>query len=165
MKTVLGYINKFILFFIPETRGFGFKRFLYRTQGYKIGANVRICSSARIYGPGNIEIDDNVWIGPEVMIISSSLIKIEKNTGLGPRTYVATGTHNVGDIKGTMLGTGINKDVIIEEGCWFGPNITVLPGVTIGKMCIIAAGAVVTKDIDPYTMVGGIPARIIRSLK
>lgn len=165
MRTFIGFLNKFILFFIPETRGFGFKRFLYRCQGYKIGNNTRICSSARIYGPGKIELGNNVWIGPEVMIVSSSLIKIEDNSGLAPRAYVSTGTHRIGDIEGTMLGTGINKDVIIKRGSWIGPYVVIMPGLTIEEMTIVGAGAVVTKNFDSYSLLAGVPARVIKDLR
>ena len=165
MKTILGYLNKFIFFFIPETRGFALKRFLYRLQGYEIGENTRICSSARIYGPGKIVLGKNVWIGPEVMVVSSSLITIGDNSGLGPRAYVSTGTHRIGDIEGTMLGTGINMDVNIKRGSWIGPYALIMPGITIEEMTIVGASAVVTKDFPSYSILAGVPAKVIRDLR
>ena len=52
--------------------------------------------------------------------------------------------------------------MIIEEDVWFGANVTILKGVTIGRSSIIAAGAVVTKDVPPYSIVGGVPAKVIK---
>ncbi|MBV4357845.1 hypothetical protein KTO63_11845 [Parasegetibacter sp. MAH-26] len=54
--------------------------------------------------------------------------------------------------------------ITIEDGAWIGSRVTILPGVTIGEKSIIAAGAVVTKDVEPYTLVGGVPAKIIKHL-
>ncbi|MBE6056056.1 hypothetical protein FDB88_16830 [Clostridium sporogenes] len=54
--------------------------------------------------------------------------------------------------------------VILQEGCWLGENSTILCGVTIGKCSIVAAGAVVTKDVPDYTIVGGVPAKIIKTI-
>lgn len=59
---------------------------------------------------------------------------------------------------------GAAKPVEIGEDCWLGIGVTVLPGVTIGKGCVVAAGAVVTKDVAPFTLVGGVPAKLIRYL-
>lgn len=165
MKSLLNYLIKIILIFIPETRCFRFKRCLYRLVGYKIGKNVRICSSARIYGPGIIELGNNVWIGPEVMIISSSKITIEENSGLGPRVYVSTGTHKIGDIKDTMLGTGINMDVHIKKGCMISSYALIMPGITVEEMTVVAAGAVVTKNFNSFSLIAGIPAKVIKDLR
>lgn len=165
MKALFQYINKFILFLLPETKCFALKRFIYRLQGYKIGKNTRICSSARIYGPGKIEIGENVWIGPEVMIISSSYIKIDDNSGLGPRVYISTGTHKIGDTKNTMLGTGINKDVLIKKGCMISSYALIMPGITIEEMTVVGAGAVVTKNFNSYSMLAGVPAKVIKDLR
>lgn len=55
-----------------------------------------------------------------------------------------------------------DKDVIIEEDVWIGANVTILKGVTIGKLSIIAAGALVIKDVPPYSIVGGVPAKFLK---
>lgn len=59
---------------------------------------------------------------------------------------------------------GYDKDVVIEEDCWIGCNVTLLCGVTIGRGCTIAAGAVVNKDIPPYCIAGGVPAKVIKRI-
>lgn len=165
MKILFRYLNKYILFFLPETRCFALKRFIYRLQGYDIGSNTKICSSARIYGSGKILIGDNVWIGSEVMIISSSKIIIENNIDIAPRVFIGTGTHVIGDIDGRMAGKGISKEIILKRGCWIGSNVIIQPGVTVEMMSIINSGAVVTKNFDSYSLLAGVPAKVIKNLR
>jgi putative colanic acid biosynthesis acetyltransferase WcaF len=166
MKTHINYINTLIFRVLPETRFFGLKRYLMRLAGIKIGENSRVCSSVTISGNGTIEIGDNVWIGPQVFLSASTpaSIKIASHCGIAPQTYIATGTHEI-DYEGlSSLGPGLNLDVIIEEGAWIGPKVAILPGLTIGKKAIVAAGAVVSKDVAEKTMVGGVPAKFMKNI-
>lgn len=72
-------------------------------------------------------------------------------------------THEIGDSR-KRAGKPIGKDIVIKNGSWIGARVTILPGVTVGEGCIIAAGSVVTKDCLPNTMYGGVPAKFIKSL-
>lgn len=80
---------------------------------------------------------------------------------------ILSSDHNYFDINQPMImqGKGVEKYVIIEDDVWIGRSTIVLPGVTIGKGSIVGAGAVVTKDVEPYSIVGGIPAKLIRKRK
>ena len=164
MKTYISYINSLIFRLLPETRWFGFKRFSIRLMGVNIGENVRVSSSVRIIGNGNLSIGDNTWIGPETMIVATSNISIGENVDIAPRVYIGTGTHEIGTDGHRMAGKGIEKDVKIGSGTWIGTGSIILPGVTIGPMCIIAAGSVVNKDVKDNTLVGGTPAKMIKQL-
>lgn len=165
MNSVLLYFIKIITFFIPETRGFGVKRFLYRSAGVKIGKNVRICSSAKILGNGHLEIGDNTWIGPDAFIISSSKIRIGSNVDIAPKVYIGTGTHVIDLSSANVAGEGISKDVFIENGCWLGVNSLILPGVVVKEKCVVAAGSLLNKTIDKtHVVIAGIPAKEIKSL-
>lgn len=164
MSSTLLYFIRIVLFCIPETRLFGLKRFFYRLAGVKIGSNVRICSSAKIQGNGILEIGDNTWIGSETLIISSSKITIGSDVDIAPRVYIGTGTHIIDVNSPNVAGQAISKDVIIGDGCWLGVSSIVLPGVVIGKKAIIAAGAVVQATVADQTIVGGIPAKFIKSI-
>ena len=84
---------------------------------------------------------------------------------IAPRAFIGTGTHEIDMYTAGIAGKGVSKDIVIADGCWLGAGSIILPGVNVGYKSVIAAGAVVTKNIDSYTMVGGIPARIIRTLK
>lgn len=162
MKSFVKYFFRLLIYFIPETRFFELKSLIYRIQGYDIGRNTRICSSARIYGSGKIKIGNNVWIGSEVMIISSSKITIEDDVDIAPRVYIGTGTHIIGDIIGRIAGTPISKDILIKKGSWIGSNAIIQPGVTVETMNIVNSGAVVTKKFKPYSVLAGMPARIVK---
>ncbi|MCM4155369.1 acyltransferase [Gramella sp. AN32] len=156
---------KFVLFFLPETRFFGLKRKLFRFAGATIGENVRICSSVSIIGNGNLSIGDNTWIGHQTCIISSSSIIIGKNVDIAPRVYIGTGTHVV-DIKSPNIsGAGISENITIKDGCWVCVGSIILPGVELGIKSITAGGSLVNKNVLPFTIVGGVPAKLISKLK
>ena len=92
----------------------------------------------------------------------TSKIVIGDNGLMGPGTMIFASNHN------TKIGMLINsqplvgKDVIIGNDVWIGANVTIVAGVTIGDGCVIAAGSVVTKDIPPYSIAGGVPAKVIK---
>ncbi|MFQ6998067.1 MULTISPECIES: DapH/DapD/GlmU-related protein [Lachnospiraceae] len=65
---------------------------------------------------------------------------------------------------GRRAGKDVYKTIHIKEKCWIGAEVLILPGVTIGKGCVVAAGAIVTTDVEENTMVAGVPARIIKRL-
>jgi acetyltransferase-like isoleucine patch superfamily enzyme len=105
-----------------------------------IGKNVIINKGATILSPGKVEIEDNVLIGPEVKI--------------------ATVDHDFYD-RHNLLHFG---KVTIKENAWIGIGAIICPGVTIGRNAVVAAGAVVTKDVPDNVVVGGNPARFIKEL-
>jgi len=155
---------KLIFFALPETRLFGFKAHLLQLAGARLGENVRVCSSANILGSGDLVVGDDTWIGHQVLICTSSRVTIGRAVDIGPRVYIGTGTHEIDSDGARTAGAGINKDVVIADGVWLGVGSTVLPGVTIGEKSVIAAGAVVTEDVPPRVVAGGIPARVLRQL-
>jgi acetyltransferase-like isoleucine patch superfamily enzyme len=157
------FITK-IFYFFPETRLFRIKAVMLRWAGASVGRGFKLCSSVRIIGQGPLEIGDHVWIGPETLIVASSLVKIGSHSAIAPRVYIGTGTHDI-DSKGLgSAGNGVSKNVVIEDGVWLGAGVMVLAGVTVGKKSVIAAGAVVANDAPQGMVVGGVPAKVIRSL-
>ncbi len=90
---------------------------------------------------------------------------IGNRTLIGPGVRICTGTHsNDMEDRRAALGTSCAKPIIIEEDCWIGANAVILPGVRVGRGSTVAAGAVVTRDVECMTLVGGVPARQIRKL-
>lgn len=148
---------------IPETKGFALKRWLLRRAGAKVGNNVRICSSAFIGGCGQLTIDNDTWIGHKSTIIASSKIIIGKRVDIAPGVLITTGTHEIDFNGNRVAGPGVSKAVTIGDGCWICANSTILPGVTVGDMSLVAAGAVITKNVEPYSVVGGVPAKLLRT--
>lgn len=165
MKSITLYIVSMIIRNLPETRAFGIKRILYRWAGATVGKNVRICSSVRILGAGNLEIGDNTWIGHETLIVASSNIKIGKDVDIAPRVFIGTGTHIIDINSPNVAGEGISKDIKIGDGCWLCVNTSILPGVEIGKKSIVGAGAVVTKSfVEESIIIAGIPAKELKRI-
>lgn len=144
--------------FSPPKRAFG-----------EIGNNVIITPPCTWGNPSNVYIGNDVGIGPYAMVsaINAKLI-IKGKCAIAERLTVHTGNHTrilgkfITDINETNKPKGYDKDVIIEEDVWIGCNVTLLSGVTIGRGSTIAAGAVVNKDIPPYCIAGGVPAKILK---
>ena len=89
-------------------------------------------------------------------------ILIGKNVLIGPNVVIRSNNHNYQDTSIPIIKQGMTKGVIIiEDDVWISSNCVILPNCTIGEGSIIAAGAVVTKDIEPYSIFGGIPAKKI----
>lgn len=149
---------------IPESHFFGLKRLMWRLAGATIGKNVKISSSLKVYGVGELEIGDNTWIGYQTIIATSSKVTIGANVDIAPRVYIGTGTHIINPDFDHVAATDISKDVKIGNGCWLCACSTILPGVNLGEKCVIAAGAVVNNSFGNRVMVGGTPARIIKRI-
>ena len=118
------------------------------------------------FGSGNkIEIGDKSGIGLNARI--QGPLKIGKYVMMGPDVIIYTRNHKANSIEKPMIEQGETRaeEVIIEDDVWIGARAVILPGVKIGKGAIIGAGAVVTKDVEPYTVVGGVPAKIIKYRK
>lgn len=107
----------------------------------RVGKHVFINHGCSFLDLGGITIEDHVLIGPQVKLVT-------ENHPLNPE-----------DRRGMLA-----KPILIKENAWIGAGATLLPGVTIGKNSVVAAGAIVTKDVPPDTVVGGIPAKILKSI-
>ena len=112
----------------------------------------------------NIHVGKNFIANYNVTILDIAPVWIGDYVMIGPNTLIATVNHPLSPL-GRRRHLGIAKPVSIGNDVWIGGNVTILPGVTIGDNVIIAAGAVVTKDIPDNCVVGGIPARVIKSIE
>ncbi len=131
----------------------------------KVGANVTISAGCVFQPPSNVEIGDDVYIGPECWFMTSEArIRIGSGVIFGPQVAIITGNHNTGDLDKRMFDVTDKRpfddeDVTIEDDVWIGFRATVLKGVRVGTGSVIAAGAVVTRDVAPFDVVAGIPAK------
>lgn len=101
-------------------------------------------------------------IGPNCLVSTGTII--EEHVMMGPECLIYTTNHKFVKNKMEFDGNTEVKKVVIGERAWIGARVIILPGVTIGKGAIIGAGAVVTKDVPPYHVAAGNPAKIVRNL-
>ena len=108
-----------------------------------------------------ITIGNNVFINFDCTFLALGGITIEDDVQIGPKVSLITENHpqNPRERKGL-----IGKPIHIKKNAWIGANATILPGVTVGENSIVAAGAVVSKDVPDNTIVGGIPAKFIKNI-
>ncbi len=139
---------------------------LLRLLGVNAGKNVKIKGNFNVVYGDRIFIGKNVYIGRNAEFHSgpSSKIVVGDDTFFGPSVYIDTHMHNFTDtnLPMNMQGT-TEKDVIIGRDVWVGVNAVILSGVRIGDGAIVGAGAVVTKDVGKSCIVGGVPAKLIRT--
>ena len=160
------YLYRLVTNLLPETRFFKLKAVLLRWCGAKIGSNVRINSSAIIQGNGSLEIGNDVWIGPCVHIMTGAgaAVSIGSCVDIAPHVYIGTGSHEIAVDGCRAAGTGFNKSITIGNGVWLCARVVVLPGVSVGGMAVVAAGAVVAHDVQAHAVSGGVPCRKIRDI-
>ncbi len=113
-----------------------------------------------------VKIAKGVWIGYLAFIdqppeIAESMVEIHEGVGIGFRNNIFA--HDSSPV--WQGGKCIFKKVVIERNVYLGANVTILPGVRIGESAVVGAGAVVTKDVEPFTIVVGIPAKPIGKVK
>lgn len=111
----------------------------------------------------NISLGDNVYINFNCVILDVAPVRIGSHVMMGPAVQIYTASHPL-DAKERAKGLELGKAIRIEDHVWLGGGCILCPGVTIGAGSIVAAGAVVTKDVPPGVIVGGNPVRVIRSV-
>lgn len=156
-----------VLFFMPH---FSFNRLrtaLYRFAGVGIGVRTLVLGSMELSGRGKywrrLKIGDDCQITSPLYLDLNGPVTIGDRVAVGHHVVMITTDHDHSAPE-KRCGAGRIRPIVVEEGAWIGARATVLPGVTIGRGSVVAAGAVVAADVEPHTLVGGVPARRIRSL-
>jgi len=138
-----------------------FRRFFYRLAGLKIGHGSTIHTHARFYDPRNIVIGDDTIVGEEAVLDGRDKLTIGHHVALATQVMIYNSEHAIEHNDFVAK----NAPVLIEDYCFIGPRAIILPGVKVGRGAVVAAGAVVTKDVPPSAIVGGVPAKIIGERK
>lgn len=138
------------------------RKVYYKLMGMKIKKNSVIFRRSDVLAPNKIEIGENCAIGWFTHLDGRGGIKIGNNTNISSYAKIVTGTH---DIDSNDFVKGCFKQVVIGDNVWICTGALILPGVKIGNGAVVAAGAVVNKDVGPYEVVGGVPAKKIRERK
>lgn len=142
---------------------------LYRLAGFKIGtgctirANVKLISGVPDFYD-KLVLGPNVFISDHVTINLDAEVRLGENVSIGPHVLIYTGGHKIGPSSQRRLPDVTTGPVTIEDGAWIQVGAVILPGVTIGRGTIVAAGAVVFQDVPPNSYVRGNPAKVVSQL-
>lgn len=134
------------------------RRWFYQMLGANFGKNCMPSRRVEILLPKGLKLGDGVAVGWFAELDARGGITVDHDTNISSHAKLITGSHDIDDPNFTADFLPIH----IGHHCWIGTGATILQGIKIGDGAVVAAGAVVTKDIPPYTVVGGIPAKIIR---
>jgi acetyltransferase-like isoleucine patch superfamily enzyme len=159
----LEFVTGFLWWGVGEMPIHHFRRFFYRLFGMKIGQGSSVHMRVRIYDPRNISIGEDTIVGESVVLDGRASLIIGNHVDIATGAMIYNGQHDIRDPEFKA----VNKTNVIEDYAFIGPNAIILPGVTIGKGAVVGAGAVVTKNVEPMSIVGGVPAKEIgkRDLK
>lgn len=140
--------KKLFKLLVKSMPGYQVRASLLRWAGYRIGSQVYIGEDLIIIDEpedrGLVSIGDRVAISPRVTLVVSSRPNFSRVAAYVPTKHAA---------------------VVIERDAWLGTGAVILPGIRIGEGAVVAANAVVTRDVEPYTIVAGVPARVIRPVE
>lgn len=138
----------------------------YRRLGAKLADKVFIAKDVKVIGDFSlINMKYNSSLTEGCVVIAKEKILIGENTAIAYGVMLLTSSNPRGPLnKMARLYPRKVKPVKIGDNCWIGARAIILPGVTIGDYCVVAAGSVVTKDFPDYSVVGGVPARVIKVL-
>ncbi len=156
-KTIGLEFNVFFLHCIFKIPSHNFRHLFAMWSGIKIGSGSTIHTNCRFYNPRNISIGKDTIIGEFSILDGRDKLIIGNHVDIASQVMIYNSEHNIND----KYFSPIIAPVEIDDYVFIGPRAIILPGVKIGKGAIIAAAAVVTKDVPPYAIVGGVPAKII----
>ncbi len=178
---------EFIVINIPGGIGFYMRSFYYQKRMVKTFKNNRFESGFKMEYPRNIQLGSNSYFGSNCKIFATELSKVKigsrasfnanvminargkgkiiigDNVLIGPNVVIRSNNHSFDTTKFPIIDQGmIEGEIIINDDVWIGSNAVILPNCKIGKGVIVAAGAVVTSDVESYSVVGGVPANLIK---
>lgn len=143
---------------LPRSMGSGWKRFLLRLFGAKIHPTAIVYSSAKVYYPANLEMEEYSCLASDVDCYNVALLRIGANTTVSQGAYLCTASHDITN----PLNQLITAPIVIEDQAWVAAGAFVGMGVKIGQGVVVGARAVVFKDVEAWTVVGGNPAKFIK---
>lgn len=147
--------------FPEDARGCKLRGLIYRPFLKKCGKNFQVGINAKLEHFNNIEIGDDVYIGHGCWISGiRGGIHLDNQVMLGPFVKMVSSNHTPNN-NSFRFGPGIGAKITISKGTWVGSNSVITAGVNIGECCLVGAGSVVTKDFDSFSILAGIPAKLI----
>ena len=136
-----------------------YRAFILRCFGAKIGKSCRLTSSMEVWMPSRLFMGSNVWIDRNVYLYNVERITIGDNAIISDSAYICTASHDISKRDFPLT----SAPVFIGAGAWVSAHAKILPGVKIGEGAVVGAGSIVTKDVPPWTVVAGNPAKVIKT--
>ncbi len=143
---------------LPYFVGRRWRVFLLRMFGMCDEGKVSFYPSARVWAPWNIQLGSFVSVDDGVIMYSPDKIIVGTKVAISREVFICTASHDITKPNRPL----VTAPITICDGVWIGARAIILPGVTIGEGAVVAAGSVVTKDVEPWTVVGGNPAKFIK---
>ncbi len=144
--------------FLPRSLGMCWKRLLLRAFGAKIHSTANIYSSAKIYYPANLEMDAYSCLASDVDCYNVDKVVVGANSTISQGAYLCTASHDITNPYNPL----ITAPIVVGDQAWVAADAFVGMGVTIGEGAVVGARAAVFKDVEPWTVVGGNPAKVIK---
>jgi putative colanic acid biosynthesis acetyltransferase WcaF len=142
----------------PRSMAMGWKRMLLRTFGAKMASTATVYATAKVFQPWLLIMDDYACLGEGVDCYNTVSIHIGRNATVSQRAFLCTAGHDITDLHHHQT----DAPIVIEDRAWVCAEVFVGQGVIVGEGAVCAARAVVVKNVEPWTMVGGNPAKFIK---
>ncbi len=143
---------------LPKHFGSSWKRIIINLFGGNVSKNVYIYSSCKIFDPRNLIMEEGSEIGPKAEIYNIDYVTLKRNAIISQYAYICTASHDISKPERPLIFAPIE----IGEDAWVAASSIVGKGIKIGNGAIVALGSVVVKDVEPWTIVGGNPAKFIK---
>ena len=137
---------------------YGWRRWLLRCFGTRVGRNVRVRSSVRIEMPWNLQLGDGVVVGDGVVLYCLGQVSIGRRTTISQYAHLCAGTHDY-TLRSFPL---VTKPIVVGDEVWIATDAFIGPGVTVGDRSVVGARSTALKDVRPDMVVGGNPAEVIK---
>ena len=151
---IIWWITNVLISYFPSSR---FRLFYLRILGMKVGKSCYMYEGIHVRNPQGIVLGNNNHIGPHVLLDGRRGLFLGDSVVVGYGAIIWTLNHDYNDIHFCLKGDPVH----IGNHAWICSHSIILPGITIGEGAVVASNAVVTKDVQPYTIVGGVPAKVI----
>lgn len=138
---------------------------VFHPEAIRLGSNIYIGHNTILKGyfRNQLTIGNDTWIGQQCFFHSAGGLRIGNRVGIGPGVRIITSSHREEGPGVPILFSNLEfREVVVEDDCDIGVGAIILPGVTVGRGSLVGAGAVVTEHVEPWSVVAGVPARLLR---